>query len=227
MVGYLALFLAIALALHFEIRQLSNRFHSWVVGNAVPLGAYRSLFGIAALPTVVVGGVLAYVQVSDALTAPSVGLAFLHPSSAAIVAVNTSSKVVEQPKYQLLLFNLDDARGDGERLRPLPFRVAVGDYIQPRGHWGPNTMMGLPAVAENVRRGDRIVGWASVRCPTCETHYYWLYLEHGLRGWYSKLPDGSLPDQAGFIRLLDESAETVVARLENEVPEGDRTPIGD
>jgi hypothetical protein len=162
----------------------SARFHPWLVRYATLLGAYRSLLAIVCFPLVILGGMYTYIQVLERLEHPDVELALEHPKSVTILIQNASREVVRDPKYQVLLLNIDDP--PEQRHEPLPIPVAKGDYIRVGGHWGPNSMIGTPAVQSRVHEGNRLLGYALVDCPTCPNHFYWVYIQHGVEGWFAE-----------------------------------------
>jgi len=101
------------------------------------------------------------------------------------------------------------------------FRI---DYIRVGERWGPNSMMSIPSVQRRVQDGNRLLGWAVVTCPTCPNHFYWVYIQHGVGGWFAEMNLDEFQNMAGLKRLL-QAPESAVAAYLNHVPEEKRVAI--
>jgi hypothetical protein len=122
---------------------------------------------------------------------PDVDLVFVYPEHVSPLMINPTDKVIQQPKYQVVIWNLDHP----ERTNPLPIPARTGDFIRPHNAWGPNQMLGIPGVRPLVAIGEHLFGFAQALCPDCKrNHYYWVYIEHGKHGWYCELPPGQIVD---------------------------------
>ncbi len=122
---------------------------------------------------------------------PDVDLIFVYPRTVSPLMVNPTDKPIQQPKYQVALWNLNHP----ERANPLPIPVHTGDFIRPHEAWGPNEMLNIPNVRPLVSAGDHLFGFAQALCPECKTHhYYWVYIEDGKDGWFCELPQGQFID---------------------------------
>lgn len=122
-----------AIAAMFVIAQVkwsvfTRYIHPWLVKQATLLGAYRSLIAIVGFPVIIVGGILAYMQIVERLGQPEVGLHFGRATNTVVWVTNLSNVVVHKPKYHVALFNLDESLE--KRLNPLPIPVKLGDYIR-------------------------------------------------------------------------------------------------
>jgi hypothetical protein len=162
---------------------------------------------------------------------PDVTLRFVYPEQPQIMLINTSDVVAQYIKWTVLLWNLDNpmaysqiehAKDDHE---PLPIPISIFDFLRARSQ-GIQGLFTLPTVSPHVKNGNRLVGSASVECPTCERgRTFLVYIVYGVGGWYSELPaetSGSLviPKQLkrdDVIRYYDE----IIAK----VPESLRMPI--
>ena len=85
----------------------------------------------------------AWDAISKFIWKPDVALTFSEPREAVVSIWNTSSTVVQQPKYAVNLVNVDEATTTPDIL-PMP--TQMGDYIQPQSRWGPNQMLGTAQV---------------------------------------------------------------------------------
>ena len=136
-----------------------------------------------------------------------------------LVANAEKARVATSPKYQLALADLDNTA-----LNLLPLQVRMGDYIRPGEYWGPNTVMDIAGVKRMVKVGDRVFGYATVRCPDCiKTRIYIVYLKHGVSGWYSEV--SGLPEDAGNMSFFKRVAAATEDELNRLVPQSKRVPI--
>ncbi len=153
---------------------------------------------------------------------PDVDLIFVYPTDVSPYMVNSTDKVVQQPKYQVTLWNLDHH----EKRNPLPIPTQTGDFIRPHNAWGPNEMLGLPAVRPLVSVGDHLFGFAQALCPDCKrNHYYWVYIEHGKLGWYCELPSGQLININVLFQKIVEIANARDTWINEVAPPACRTPV--
>ncbi len=218
----IGLIIVAVVLIEYKWKLISRKFHPWLKDNATLLGAYRSLIAFIAFPLVIVGGVYTYIQILERLETPDVQLTLQYPKSVAVSIRNTSRVVVRDPKYQVVLFNIDSAAN--QRNEPLPIPVAKGDYIKSGEQWGPNSMISIPSVQSRVHDGDRLLGWAYVTCPTGPRHFYWIYFQHGKGGWFAEMNHDEYPNMANFPNLLQEP-EAAMAAYHSHVPEEKRIPI--
>jgi hypothetical protein len=152
---------------------------------------------------------------------PDVEMRLVYPQIPAVLLVNPSSKVVQQPKYMIVIWNLNKP---GSEVLPIPTKV--GDYIRPKEGLGPNQLVSLPQVAPLLTRGDHLFGFGMALCPDCaSTRYYWIYIEHGVGGWYAELPKGQIIDVNELIRKIPTIAPVRDRFLNDLVPKATRVPI--
>ena len=157
---------------------------------------------------------------------PDVSLALVDISSVAVLVVNAGDMVVRDPKYSLLLWNLDLP----DRQDPLPIPVTgLKDWVRPHENLGPQAAISLPTVQPLVQLGNRLLGYMSVSCPDCKrTKYYWVYVVAGQHGWYSELPDGKYPATNGLFRLIPGIRQRSDAEsFFDDIPQASRIPIVD
>ena len=153
---------------------------------------------------------------------PDVEMLLVYPQSAAVLIRNPSSKIVQQPKYAIVIWNLDKS----DSREPLPIPAATGDYIKPEDSWGPNQLVDLPKVKSLLTRGDHLFGFGMALCPNCtSTHYYWIYIEHGIGGWYAELPKGQSPNINELGRKIPAIATMRDRFLDDFVPKTTRVLI--
>ncbi len=200
-----------------------SKLHPWLISNATLLGSYRSLTTLILFPLALLGGVYTYTQIIEKLEKPSVTLEFQSLNATSVAVKNISkSTVVQQPKYWVVLFNLDS--NELERKQPLLIPARTGDYIKPGNRWGPNGMLSLPKVEVRIKNGDRLLGSAYVTCPECNTRSYLVYIKVGEFGWYTELHD-----EEGQTLLVDlknaESIEESITSIENQISKERRIKI--
>jgi hypothetical protein len=153
---------------------------------------------------------------------PDVDLLLVDPKSVNIMIGNPTEKLVHQPKYYVGLWNLDHP----ERPDPLPIPTASGDYIRAHSGWGPNLMMDLPAVRPLVTQGDHLFGFAQALCPDCKRdHNYWVYIEHGVGGWYCELPAGQIINWRELFRRVGQISRERDQWMDEQAPRSCRKPI--
>ena len=207
-----------AILLHVWCDVFRSRFHPWLIANATLLGAYRSLLAFFGFPIIILGGLYTYQKLSEQLARPDVALTLSGPKMAAVSVWNVSDAVVRDPKYAVVLFNLD---ADSNPENPLPIPTAGGDYIRRGERWGPNQMIGQPQVRSQIKAGNRLIGWAYATCPECPKHFYWVFIKHGEFGWYAQLADDQFPDMTKIGRLTKQPEAFLKAFLES-VPQDRR-----
>ncbi len=152
---------------------------------------------------------------------PDLALIFSDPSSVVVTVLNKSKSVANEPAYYVALWDIDSS--PGLLLQPLQIPAQTGAFVRSGEGWGPNMMMGLPAVSARVKQGDRIFGFASVTCPECRLRrYYWLYIKQGYGGWYSETKPVNLQAMGRSIPAIAHEPDSTLSRL---VPVQKRTPI--
>jgi len=216
------LVLVFLLSIFFICWLFRAKFHPWLIENAKLLGSYRSIAGLILFPLALLGGVYTYSQVIEKLEKPSVALEFVHKKLPAVGVRNTSkSTVVQQPKYMVVLFNLDSR--ENEMLQPLPIPVKIGNYIKPGIRWGPNAMLSIPNVKSKIKEGDILIGYANVRCPECDIRKYAIYIKVGESGWYVDLEEAGL--ETAILKFNTISKEKTLENFEKLIPVESRINI--
>jgi hypothetical protein len=153
---------------------------------------------------------------------PDIDLIFVFPKDVSPLVLNPTAKVIQQPKYQIVIWNLDHP----ERINPLPIPTRVGDFIRPHNAWGPNQMLELPNVRPLVSKGEHLFGYAQALCPECKrNHYYWLYIEHGTEGWYCEIPPGQFPDVNLLFEQIRKNANARDSWINDLAPSACRKPV--
>jgi len=145
---------------------------------------------------------------------PSCALEFTNLNATTIAVRNTSTVVVQQPKYWVILFNLDT--GEMERNQPLPIPANTGDFIKQGNRWGTNSMLSLPQVKSRFKKGDRLLGSAYVTCPECITRSYVVYIKVGENGWYAELLDDE-GQKLIIDRKNEETIDNSIKKIEDQI----------
>jgi hypothetical protein len=165
----------------------------WLQKNADLLGAYQSIIGIITIPLILVGGILAFFQLSEYLVKPDVGLIFHRPSQLQFSVTNLSKAIVREPKYQFLIYDMD-LPDDEQPYLNLLIPVKILDFIRPNNALGPFGVVSLSKRGSQVKVGHHLFGYAQIQCPECEYfRRYWVYSEYGKTGWYAEIPQEEHP----------------------------------
>lgn len=195
-------------------------FDEGLFGQFLPRHRKLSVVIIALITAVAFGG--AWYRAQELAELPDLDLIFVDPKSVSVLVTNPTGKVVNLPKYEVVIWNLSHP----ERPNPLPIPTQTGDFIRPHSGWGPNQMMDLPQLKPLLADGDHVFGVAQALCPDCKrNHYYWLYMEHGKMGWYCELPAGQLVNWRKLfqeIRSIANAGDLIINTL---APEACRKPV--
>jgi hypothetical protein len=153
-----------------------------------------------------------------------VKLRFVYPKSPALVIVNSSDSVARDIKWLVALWNMDLP----DRNDPLPIPVSTFDWIKPHEEGGPQALFGSPLVSPFLKSGNRLVGSASVDCPTCTRgRTYFVYIVWGEGGWFAEVESEKTGNVIVPKRFLKEFREAYFAQVEAIVPANLRIPIGE
>lgn len=125
---------------------------------------------------------------------PDIGMEFVGPGDVGFRMCNLSSALLRDPKYTLMLFDIDGPRKtfpNGTSVPdPLPIPTAIDhDFLRPGQKYLYRPIVStFPAVQSIVKSGDRIFGLGIVSCPYCvKDRAYWVYFIAGGGGWYSEM----------------------------------------
>ena len=122
---------------------------------------------------------------------PMVSLVVGQPADPVFWIYNGSGNVVQQPKYQLNLWNLSMADPDGREPRfnmQIPVRL-MQDYILAGKALGPWRILDLSARGRQITPGQVLFGYGQLQCLNCEgIRYFWLLLKIGESGWIAEVP---------------------------------------
>ncbi|HEX3570225.1 MAG TPA: hypothetical protein VHU44_05325 [Acidobacteriaceae bacterium] len=160
---------------------------------------------------------------------PDVTAKIVYADEIALVLLNHSQVVVKNPTILLMLFDLDGP-ADKTPPSPLPINLPGGDgvFIKPGSYMIPLALTGHPNVKNEIKKGDRIVGWFSVTCPDCtNTNVYWVYAIHGSGGWYAPCEKGQYPQLNAITKNWGSFVKYGEAFLGGTVPIDRRIPIAD
>ena len=161
----------------------------------------------------------------------NVEASLVNPGKLGIISTNASHEVAWDVRYESVLWNLDVERNQGasETVLSLPHfgETYKGDYMKPGDSMYPRSLIDEIQKSGRVKKGDRLVGFASVGCSNCpQTHAYWVYYRYEISGWYSLIPNGKHP-------ALDVFAKSIPAISQSpdyffrDVPASDRKSILD
>lgn len=156
---------------------------------------------------------------------PDVSAKFVYPDEIALVLLNQSPVTVKAPSILLMLFDLD---GDADKATVLnvPMPSPEGVFIKSGSYMIPLSIAGHPNVKNQIKKGDRLVGWVSVTCPDCEnTNAYWFYAVQGDRGWFAKCRKGQYPNINAISQNWKYLVQSGEDGLSGTVPVEDRVPI--
>jgi hypothetical protein len=129
---------------------------------------------------------------------PDVSLQLVDTKLPHLVVINTSEVVANDPKYEIILWNLES---DDNSPLPIPTRTAH-DYINPRNGAGPDQF--LENVTRAYKDGDRLFGYIMVECAGCATKDYWVSYKVGVGGWYAYAGDGRFVSNVTLFNELPE-----------------------
>ncbi|MBI3895284.1 MAG: hypothetical protein HY313_05085 [Acidobacteria bacterium] len=158
-------------------------------------------------------------------TLAEVGLRLIYTEKPMIVITNPSSVSAHDPKYIVVLFNLDS---DDINPLPIPVRTFADDYIIPDGGVGPYDVLGLPGVSPLIRSGDRLFGHIEVQCSNCTAFRdYWVFIRVGEGGWYSQVRSGSQVDDNVLFQSMSTIRKNIDTFIAEIIPNAGREPIRD
>ena len=141
-----------------------------ITSHVNSLSAWASVVTLISLPLVVVGFVLSYFQLREALTNPDPHLEFVHSESVSYIVINRSTKLAENVLISFGIFDLDS-----DLQHPVPVMSQTIDYVNSNSKKGP---MGLFQSFASV--GHRYFGIVYVSCKQSrQLRTYWLYVTHG------------------------------------------------
>jgi hypothetical protein len=157
---------------------------------------------------------------------PDISLVFVYPQAISVLIVNTSNVLLRDPKYFMVIWDLD-IEGRTDPL-PIPAVTLTGEWIWPHTAIGPNQVITQPQVAPLVKRGDHLMGCATVDCLTCgNAKGYWIYAIYGEGGWFAETkPKGQWPSWVAVFKLLPEIRKNP-EHFFSDIPQADRIKIGD
>lgn len=185
----LLLIVAVVAALHFRWNFFRRTIHPCLERNAKLLSAYSSIVGILLAPAILIGGYVAFVQITDHLDAPDVVLVFASPEGPRFWVQNPSLKLAREANYQLLLFNLSLA-GDHGWYRNLEVPTKSVGYVRAGRARGPWAIRSVAREGVGIENGHHLFGYGQVSCPNCQTvRYYWIYVHVGTTGWYAEITE--------------------------------------
>jgi hypothetical protein len=113
---------------------------------------------------------------------------------------------------------------------PLPIPASTYDFLRPRQSSNPIDLFGTPLVVPNLKKGQRLIGSASVDCADCaHGHTYVVNIVWGESGWYAEVTRAKGQELHGKILMPEnpyaEAVPIFYQSLLALVPEADRIPI--
>jgi hypothetical protein len=196
----------------------------WVYNSGLSLstltiGALVGACSVVGLPTL-----LRWIDAKEitATQKPDVKLRFVYPNSPALVLINDSDVVARDIKWFVALWNIDLPSRDD----PLPIPVSTFDWLQPNSVSGAQDLFYSPAVVSVLKPGNRLLGSASVSCPTCSRgRTYMVYITWDTNGWYAEVDDIQTGQVVIPSNFLKQTREQYIKLIE-AVPTQSRTSIG-
>jgi hypothetical protein len=123
-------------------------------------------------------------QMDQEAIPPVVALRFAYPKSPALLVINQSEAIARDIKWAVELWNMDLP----DRIDPLPIPVSTFDWLKAHDEGGPLNLFDGPLVAPLLKPGNRLIGSASVTCPTCARgRTYIVYIVWGESGWFAEV----------------------------------------
>jgi hypothetical protein len=130
---------------------------------------------------------------------------FFNPKDVALAVQNTSNQVANEPRFFVMLYNLDEASSESlSSLLSLPiFTRTDSGFIRPHEGSGGYGIINLANASSRVKNGDHLCGWASVTCANCKNdRFYWIYYVQGVGGWYSETKSIPFKTQSAFTHSI-------------------------
>jgi len=128
-------------------------------------------------------------------TPPTIELAlqFVIKKNLSFVILNPTAANIMNPRYSLLLWNLDNPRNkppsDGSISLPNTTEM-MNDYVRAGSAVGPKSLGNRWEEMGLLKAGDRMFGLAAIDCPSCAKRQdYYLYAVHKQDGWYCESPN--------------------------------------
>jgi hypothetical protein len=154
---------------------------------------------------------------------PEVIIKLVSQKEPALELHNVSNVTASNIKWMVVAFDIDNL---DQNKQPLPIPADTFDFLVAGATNLPVNLFSRPTVAPLVKQGHRIVGSASVHCPTCKRgHTITFFFTLGSGGWYSEQKE----IKTGYL-ILPASMDTIAKAADEmlrETPESARTPIAD
>jgi hypothetical protein len=153
----------------------------WVYNSGLSLRTLTLGVVVGACSVVALPALLRWIDAKEiaATQRPDVKLRFVYPNSPTLVLINDSDVVARDIKWFVALWNRDLPGRDD----PLPIPVSNFDCIKPHSVSGAQDLFYSPSVASLLKPGNRLLGSASVSCPTCSRgRTYMVYITWGTNG---------------------------------------------
>ena len=213
--------------LHVRGNFFRARLHPWLEENATLLGAYRSLLWLLTVPVVVIGGYLAFLELRDSLLDPDVSLALGRPAAPVFWVINSSPKLVREPKYQFLVYDLGH-KGDPDQFLLLEIPVKILDFIRPGRASGPYSLKSVASNGSQIQDGHHLFGYVEVQCPECvRVRYYWLFVKVGTDGWFAEIPEEKTKTILKELAAVVHGGAGALSRVDTLVPVETRVRLSD
>jgi hypothetical protein len=154
---------------------------------------------------------------------PEVVLSLVGEKEPGLELHNVSNVTATNMKWMMVAFDIDNL---DQNKQPLPIPADTFDFLVADATNLPINLFSRPAVAPLVKQGHRIVGSASVHCPTCKRgHTIVFYLTLGSGGWYT-----DQRDIKGGNVIIPSSMDAIARAADEmlrEIPESAKIPIRD
>jgi hypothetical protein len=152
---------------------------------------------------------------------PEVTLRFVGKKSSYLQLLNISDGPASTIKWMVVAFDLD-SNVNPTNILPIP--TTTFDFLVAHDKSLPINIFQPPALTStSTKSGDRIVGSASVGCPTCRRGHTFIFsLRLGEGGWYSEQKDITTGDPLTPTHI---SHVAEFERWVESLPSAERVPI--
>lgn len=167
---------------------------------------------------------------------PDVVLSFSHPAFPVIVLTNQSDVLATNIKWSVYLWNMDDPKplrsnphaADHPGMHdPLPIPTSVFEFLKPRQSSNRIDLFGN--VSDYVKKGQQLIGTASVDCPDCVGHTYIVSIVWGEGGWFAEIVEANGERLQGRTLIPESPYKEAVVVYQQKMlalaPEASRIPI--
>lgn len=139
---------------------------------------------------------------------------------------NAGHARADRPKYQFLLYNLNQAdTNQPRRILYIPAKL-FEDFIFSQWALGPWRTLDLSQRAKEVELGHTVFGYVVVQCANCGTvRYYWIFVKVGWAGWTREVPESESYMLNRMLAKVIYMGEQATSTVDSVIPLEGRKPI--